>query len=792
MIQDKVRAAVFWSKRIARVAYVRRLPVVCAALLALYGLVTLLNRDLALGTHPLWRYLTALGLAALFAAACLASGHALLRLVLGRTLRCADHLAISYALGLAIFYAGTCVIGLARCLTVTGCALLPLVMLAASAKPVWRTLRRVRRLRRVFLGRGPSAPRVGWVAVAIGASSLVPLGARWLTTATAGYDSTWYHLVITERYAVAGAIEAFREGWLQGAGPQMASVLYAWAFVLTKSTSLGMVTSGLLEYTFVLSAVLGVVPLARVLLRRSRRLPWAWATIAMFPAWQLYGPQLEADCLVAAFAPALALLTFAAWRSFDPRLLIVWGLLLGAAASIKLTAFTVCAFPTVALGVRGAFLLVRPGPFQRSKVLGAVAAGALAGLFVSSTWWLRNWVFYGNPLYPSLMDVFGGRPWSDSAGTYHREVWLKQLWRVPEGMEGFKQIRTALFTFSYEPHEYPTYNPGRPLFGSLFTLALPILMVSRSAFRSLILYGGVLLGIALWLKIHSQDRYLEALLPWMMAVVAVAGKLSWQAGVLGRAAAIVAVTLQLAWTMPLVFSRFPYSSVSALLALPTVAAWDKAQSASTSAWRAIGRTLPQDAVLLVHESQSRFGVRRRTVTDEIGFQGKLSYIDLGTDAAIYDALRELEVTHVWASTTSRALDSLGSDLAFYAFFARATRTTSTDNVKQMLRTRPPSAAAERLVFIDSCNGLPEPVGLYRLRDLTRFGWQQGNVATPLERVDSAQGLERVEEMLARAEFLVTGASCNQRVVARPHEHFAPLATRGGLKLHLRVSAPIGR
>jgi hypothetical protein len=58
-----------------------------------------------------------------------------------------------------------------------------------------------------------------------------------LTPQNASFDSRWYHQPIAEIYVAQGGIEPFSEGWVPGAFPQLASLLYAWAFSLPGSSS---------------------------------------------------------------------------------------------------------------------------------------------------------------------------------------------------------------------------------------------------------------------------------------------------------------------------------------------------------------------------------------------------------------------------------------------------------------------------------------------------------------------------------------------------------------------------
>jgi hypothetical protein len=644
----------------------------------------------------------------------------------------------------------------------------------------------------VYRGCGPQAPRVPPLAWWIGGPWIAILGLHALTTASIGYDSAWYHLPIAEGYAATGAIGRFGEGWFLGSYPHMASIFYAWGMLAAKGAAMGLVTCGFIEYSFVLAALLGVVPLARALLRRRPRLAWAWAVAAAFPALVLYAPHLEADYLAASFGPPLLLLTLKVWRDFEPRSLALWAALLAATINTKYSAVTVCLFPCCAVALRASTLLLRAGPARRCALL-ALAIAVSVALLGTATFWLKNWVFYGNPVYPMLVRWFGGKPWTGVAPDYYA-AFLLQHWRPASGWDGLLETVGAMFTFSFKPHEWPQYNPGQPIFGSLFTLTLPVLLVLRAARRVLTVHLAVLAGIALWFNLHHQDRYLLALLPWMIAVTAATLALLWRAGMVSKVVVVVVAILQLGWGMALAVQFFPYAGLRDALVAKTGRDWSKTQLARWQGWVEVGRRLPLDAKVLVHDQQVKFGIRRATVSDLHPYQGGISYVEMATDARVFDVLTELGVTHLHSGSSSAGVDALGGDLVFHGFFARYGLATDLAELRAMPAERPLGADPEhRLVLLDSCGTVPESKGVYRVVDLWRPG--VGNVpqvpATPLWGFDQAMTIDEIERALLQCEFVVLDTACSDSTLAqRLHARFVSIATRGALRLWLRAWEPV--
>ena len=68
-----------------------------------------------------------------------------------------------------------------------------------------------------------------------GAGGLLLVYFPILTPDNAAADARWYHLTLAEHYAAQGGIARFPEGSFLGAYPQLATVIYGWAFQLPRT-----------------------------------------------------------------------------------------------------------------------------------------------------------------------------------------------------------------------------------------------------------------------------------------------------------------------------------------------------------------------------------------------------------------------------------------------------------------------------------------------------------------------------------------------------------------------------
>src|SRR5262249_39168384 len=145
------------------------------------------------------------------------------------------------------------------------------------------------------------------------------------------------------------------------------------------------------------------------------------------------------------------------------------------------------------------------------------AAALLTSLVFTAPHWLKNWRWYGNPVYPMAPRLFSNRPWSAEAARAY-ELIDGSAW-APQGTLGAKLRQTllALYSFSFEPHDYPRNHGVVPVFGSIFTLCLIVLPFVRAKPRLWMLALAANSGVMFWWWTHHEDRYLQALVPWMAA-----------------------------------------------------------------------------------------------------------------------------------------------------------------------------------------------------------------------------------------------------------------------------------
>lgn len=186
------------------------------------------------------------------------------------------------------------------------------------------------------------------------------------------------------------------------------------------------------------------------------------------------------------------------------------GAALGLALAVKYTA----AIPVAAV-------LVAAGVFSLAGVPAALAIGVAS----SSFWWARNLVDTGNPVFPLLWSVLGGRGWSGADDQRFAAL-------VHEGVAGFAGVPSGLLHLVRPPDGL----------GWWVAAVLPLAVIAatgagRDARARRLLGLAVVLMLAGWLVTSQTTRYALPL-AGLLAVLAAAGL-----GRLGRGTARLAAML---------------------------------------------------------------------------------------------------------------------------------------------------------------------------------------------------------------------------------------------------------
>jgi hypothetical protein len=723
---------------------------------------------------------------AFFSLACLATGLRLVGYMAPDAAPLGERLVFGFALGVLAFFLGMFALGMLDLYGRVTFFAWPLAMLAFGGRPAWREGRRVaRHLRRfgfrLFLPRGPFE--------ALGAAficlSLAILYAHVITPYSVGADTHGYHLPIAEVYVSAGGIRPFLDGWYLGTYPHLASFLYTWAFLSPGSLGAHIALSTHMELVLVLATLPGVSLLARRLLGGTR-VPFAAAVVFLFPGIFFDTLYTAADHVMAFWSPALALAFLRLSKKFETREGVLVGTFTAAAILTKYQGsyyFVASAVVIVGLGIWAR--RVRP-----------VLMSALACFVLSSTHWLKNWIYYHDPFYPLLHDFLPSRPLHERAAEFSVGVLNPPFWKL-SGTLAERLLKTLkiLATFSFQPHDWEPRMA--PFYGSLLTLLIPIMIVRGAPRRLWVLVAAIHVGIAVWCLTIVQDRYLEAFLPCMAAATAAMLVLLWRSGLVVRAGVLALVGVQIVWGADIYFLGRRGDSLKG--AIDRIAAGHEGRyeerDRPTGALVDVGRIIPPKSKLLVHGLlYGQLGSGSQIINDTPGWQGAIFYPQIETPDAAAALWQKIGATHsVWYASRpamvieeiageplfARTIDEYGEDLGIVA---------GRRFVKLTKHPKHPELAAEptRVLWV-GCGGDPS-AGVYAPRTLT------DGRPKPLLALAAPLAPWAVAQALGQSNAVIFRSRCPVGVDVRGlmTVDFKPMTQAGDLEIWIRTRRPVAK
>jgi hypothetical protein len=676
--------------------------------------------------------------------------------------------------------------------------LAPAVLLAAGARWSFPMLRRLGQ--HVDLARRSARARVSplerlvrWAVATFGVVCLGLLYLSILTPDNASFDAIYYHMGLAEQYAVRGGIFAPPDGWLVEALPLLASTLYSWAFIFPSNDLFdAMMVCAHMEFVVFLTTLACLPVVVRCLVPRARA-AGTWVAMFLFPVLVVYDSGLHSanDHIAAFWALPMWVAAFRGWRRLEPGRLALFAVAAAGALLTKYQCASLVLAPALALLGRAVWLGVR----QRSlRAPQSLAVALLVGFVAAAPHWLKNWVWFGDPLFPALHAYLDVHPWYPGAGEIV-EWNYRRLMPRPQGTmrEQITQILRGSVAYAFKPET--GFHRDWPVFGALFTLSLTWLVFLRRTGRLWALAAATQCGICFWYFFAYYERYLLPLVPWMAAVVAGAILLVARRGWPARAGLAALVGLELVWGGDVYFIPHWLMKTSRIGATASLLGTGyrgdlAAREQFRSPHKEIGEALPEEATILLHEHHLRLGLARPVYTDFAGFQTGISYQHMTSAREVYDLYRRLGVTHVvWENQRSARVDSLAGDLRFWQFSSQHTLDHRRFGILTVgkMPSEPPAAPApdhvDQVAYL-SCDE-PYAPGRYPLSQLnTHVG--DGRYVPPALPAPTDRG--ELAAFSGDADFLVVGPRCKGKQWPIPKPVFAPfakVATRRGEELWVR-------
>ncbi len=766
----------------------RRVALTMLLLVACAYFLTVVNRHYPIRHWLFWRYASYWLILGAWTFGCLAAGHRVLRAVLRRSLRFQEQLLVSMAIGVLLSFMLTFVAGLLHLFGTLYFFALPILMSAVGGRGfvlyVWRYARRRRRIR------VPSVRPLNVLFTLLGVLGAGMVYFQILSPENVGFDARWYHIPIGESYWAAGGIGPFREGWYPSTQPHLTSVLFAWAFQIPGSVPFDQVELCLhMEFCFFLWSLVGINVLVARCIGRGRA-PFAWVIRFAFPGTFLYGSTLNggADHVCAALVPPTVLALLYTWRSLS----VAWAVLLSvfvATIALTKTMTTLMVAPPIVLGFLLRALWLASARFRKQPTSPnwwkAPLLAALAGLAVSAPYWLKNWIWYGDPVFPLLAraGVLHSPLWTERGAEFFAVSFQDDFWRPAPGKDGWLDTAKVLFTFSFEPHDWAERHGKTPVVGSLFTLLTLLLPFTKPrSWRAMGLTVIALFGIAAWYRMNHQDRYLQGILPLLAAATGAALVLIWREHLVARAIVGLLVGAQVVWGGDVYFIRTHAMSTAPLQAVNELLESGYRKNYKDRLWpyfsRGFREHLPKGATVLFHRVYTSTGIGAHFVVDDPRMQPAISWEDARDPGDVWDTLRRHGVSHVISDATkSDAWVSLRSDLLFYAFIQQHghdAKHIGSYRVTTVPQKRPTGFKhGDHVAYLGCDDSYLD--GLYRVTDLDAGIFRKHGLPAKKDCPEYAKprSTGSFAELLGRASFAVVQPKCASEAL--------PLLISGGFQ-----------
>ncbi|MFB3883238.1 MAG: hypothetical protein ACE149_18375 [Armatimonadota bacterium] len=603
--------------------------------------------------------MVALALYIVILAICAGAGARLLKLLRAGDLTVAEELPFAAAIGLGTLSYLILGAGLLGYLRVSVAVGLILVLALVGGRETIRLPRRLLTgIRALHLWQRGALP----LTIFLLAMLLFTLTGSLAPSGDGDYDSLVYHLAMPKTYVRDGGIHPIP--WLSHSNfPFTLEMLYSLGLLLDGQSLAKLFHWGCGWLTAIAVFAFG---------RRwwGPRAGWLGAIVfAGVPivAWQMITAYVELGMALYCFLAlaALARLTSESreseveGRETESRpqgWLWVAALMCGWALGVKMLGGVMLLFAVAALGWgwlrrKGERREERGEATSRSPIynLGIAHIGlfALIAVAVASPWYIKSYLWTGNPVYPFFYSLFDGRYWTAERAREYAEA--QKAFGLGAGPLSFLSLPWNLTIrpqwFFDEPQTLRAFSIYVVSVGPVFLALLPALLVTGpvGAAGRLALWFA-LAYTAVWFGLTQNLRYLMALFPGLSACAGLAAaRLLGRGRALAWAAALALVVGSLSGLFPAFLLAAPAARVA--FGAETQSHYLARTSKTYRLFKEVeAATLPSARIMLLGDEPRTFYLDRHYL---LGNHVELfSQADLATPQALLAALERLRVTHL--------------------------------------------------------------------------------------------------------------------------------------------------
>lgn len=309
------------------------------------------------------------------------------------------------------------------------------------------------------------------------------------------FDIVGYHLAIPNQYVIMGKISYFPYSALSNY-PFLIHMLFTMALLLK-----GDILANMMSFIFFPITLTALYSICRRYWSPPSSL-YAVTIASTIPSAMQMATMAMVDIPFACFL-LLALFSLIVYlQSFSKKWLVTSSIFCGLTLGIKYTAFF------YALGLLSLLLimytLINKQGIKRTAI--ALLIFISLAIIISSPWWIKNYIYTGNPLFPMFYKYLGGKNWSypqesrlraSTENKVIRDFNVHSLLEIP-------------WTWTVEAERFGIVG-GSP--GIIFLVFFPLLFIylkKEKFIQILLLYS--FLYFIIWLLTFQQGRFALAML----------------------------------------------------------------------------------------------------------------------------------------------------------------------------------------------------------------------------------------------------------------------------------------
>lgn len=246
---------------------------------------------------------------------------------------------------------------------------------------------------------------------------------------------------------------------------------------------------------------MGILLIASVMLLVKRHFnpkaaPLAALALAGMPIVLYFATTAYVDLATALYTVLCVYLLLNYFDTDDRRYLIGCAVSAGFAASTKMTGLSILPLLVIWL-IADRYAAKKKIEWKRALMLICVA------LLTCATWYIKTYIYTGNPVYPFFYSIFGGKDWNAE---------LAQIYTTSQAKFGMGHNLKSLLLLPYNllANSWAFYDQPGLYIGPIFLVGVPVLLLllwKRN--RKLTGLAGFFIGqVAIWFMLTHQSRYL--------------------------------------------------------------------------------------------------------------------------------------------------------------------------------------------------------------------------------------------------------------------------------------------